>query len=152
MADASSAFYQALLAGDAARCREIWAVVGSHLPQPDNLAEAEVIMHRARTEAHNIPLSKRVYSHDWLVERKYCSGLPDELKPKRDQVVPTLLSAVGVCVSSRSTFIDRKEECKEIESVMAQAGGEMIDAGIFDKARTQKRMWDAKDQWIRRKI
>jgi len=152
MPDAAFAFHQALVAGDVARCREIWAVVGSHLPQPNNLGETEVIMHRARTETKNIPLSKRVFSHDWLIERKYLSGLPDRLRPKRDQVVPRLVSAVGVCVSSQSKLIDRKEECKEIEYVMSQAAGEMIDAGIFDKARTQKRMWDAKDQWIRRKI
>ena len=86
MADAASAFHQALVAGDVARCRKIWAVVGSHLPQPKNLGEAEVIMHRARTEADNISLPKRVYSQDWLVERYYRSGLPDELKPKRDQL------------------------------------------------------------------
>ena len=152
MADAASAFHQALVAGDVARCREIWAVVGKHLPQPKNLGEAEVIMHRARTDADNIPLSKRVFSHDWLVERKYRSGLPDELKPKRDQVVPTLLSAVGVSVNSYSNFIDRREENKEIEYVMKRAGAEMIDAGIFDRDRTVKRMWDAKAQWLRRKI
>ena len=152
MADAAFAFHQALVAGDVARCREIWAVVGKHLPQPKNLGEAKVIMHRARTEAKNISLSKRVFSHDWLTERNYPSGLPDELKPKRDQVVPRLVSAVGVSINTYSKLIDRKEECKELQSVMAQAAGEMIDAGIFDKARTQKRMWDAKDQWIRRKI
>ena len=152
MPNAASAFHQALVAGDVARCREIWAVVGSHLPQPKNLGEAEVIMHRARTEAKNIPLSKRVYSHDWLVERLYRSGLPDELKPKRDQVVPVLLSAVGVSVNTFSSSIDRKEECNEIQHVMGQAGGEMIDAGIFDRDRTVKRMWDAKAEWLRRKI
>ncbi len=152
MASAAKAFHNALMAGDAARCRVLWGMVAKHLPQPQSLDEARVIMHRARTEARNIPLSKRVFSHEWLIERKYRSGLPDELKPKRDQVVPVLLSAVGVSVNTFSRSIDRKEECAEIEHVMGQAGGEMIDAGIFDKARTQKRMWDAKAEWLRRKI
>jgi hypothetical protein len=84
--------------------RAAWATLAPHLPQGASDAETLVAMHRARTGAESIPLNMRAYSHRWLLERGYPSGLPDRLRPRVDQTQPVIVDGVGVAVKAASAL------------------------------------------------
>lgn len=89
--------FAALLAqGDAAALRRAWRQVAPHLPQPTTDAEAEIIMHHARTQARSVPMRARAWSHRWLLERGLPSGLPDILRPRAERLYPRVVEAVGI--------------------------------------------------------
>ncbi len=104
-------------------------------------------MHRGRTEAESIHLSKRLYSHAWLVERGLPSGLPDHLRPPAERVHPRIIAAVGIAVKSMS---GNRERAREIEAAMAEAAGDAMTSGITDPKRVSELMWEARDRLLRR--
>lgn len=91
-------FRQALERGDAAELWRIWAHAFPNMPGPKTYAQAEIVMHRARTEARSMPLKVRAYSHSWLCERGIPSALPDNLRPKAERMYPRIVAAVGIAV------------------------------------------------------
>lgn len=95
-------FRRALEDGDVAVLRRAWSDFFSHLPQPKTDAEAEIVMHHARTQAVSVAFAKRAYSHRWLTERGLPSGLPDDLRPKAERMYPRVVDAVGISVNARS--------------------------------------------------
>jgi len=143
-----AAFRDCLDIGDAARLLKIYGSVYPKMPAPKDLGEAWVILHQARTGAKSVRLEKRLYSHAWLMERGLKSSLPDELRPKVQQVCAVIVSAVGVAVKSITTRADRKEEAAALERVMARAAGDMVRDGIYDRARIAPVMWAARDAFI----
>jgi len=145
MADASGAFREALSAGDVHRVRQLWAAVRPSMPQPKDAAEAEVVMHRARTEAASVPLHKRLYSHAWLEERAMASGLPDKLRP--DPVMSRIVAGVGVSVKSLSGR--NSDRAAAIQAAMAMAAGEAMEDGDTDPKIVSARMWAARDRVLR---
>src|SRR6476620_6475738 len=100
--DCSAAMRQCLEEANAPAVRKLWAEMCPHLPQPESDFEALACLHRARTEARSMPLNLRAYSHRWLLDRGFPSGLPDHLKPKADRLYPQVVSAVGIAVTVRS--------------------------------------------------
>lgn len=143
------AFRSALGDGDVSRVTSLWANVFPNMPQPRTRAAATGMMHRARTEAESVPVAKRLYSHAWLAERGYPSGLPDPLRPPADQVVPRIVSAVGIAVKSMSSRSDRVEEAATVEAAMAAAAGDAIESGVTDDAEVTRAMWAARDAVLR---
>jgi hypothetical protein len=99
--NASTIMRRALEECDVTSARRLWAVWCPFFPQPKDDAEALVTLHRARTEANSIALELRAYSHRWLVDRGWPSGLPDGLKPKAERMYPQIASAVGIAVKAR---------------------------------------------------
>lgn len=93
-------FRKILIALDANAARRAWSVVAPHLPQPATDAEALVCLHMARTAAETIPPKHRFYSHRWLTDNGYPSGLPDRLRPPAERMYPKKVDAVGVAVKS----------------------------------------------------
>ncbi len=149
----SIAFRDALRDGDVSRTRFLWAQVSPEMPQPENDAEAEVIMHQARTAADSVPMQKRIYSHAFLAERGLPSQLPDGMKPPRERRgPPVIFPAALIGVGSLSTSPDRREEAKAMERAMADAVGDMITSGITDRERIAKRMWEARDAFIQKRM
>ncbi len=149
----SAAFRAALYDCDVLRTRHLWAQVAPDMPQPETDAEAEVIMHQARTAADSVPMQKRIYSHAWLAERGLPSQLPDGMKPPRERKgPPVIFPAALICVGALSSSSDRREEAKAMERAMADAVGDMITSGITDKARIAKRMWQARDAFIQQRM
>jgi len=132
-----NSFRRALIERDVLGLMKLWKFVSPHLPQPTNYAEAEITMHRARTEAESVPVNLRVYSHKWLTERGYQSGLPDELKPKPERVYPVIVSAVGIMVKSSDPELRR-----EIATAMSNAVMEMYADGDEDETRVHKLMME----------
>lgn len=150
---ASAAFRSALYDGDVGRTRALWAAVSPDMPQPETYDEAEVIMHQARTGADSVPIQKRIYSHGFLDERGLPSQLPDGMKPPRERKgPPVIFSAALIGVGTTSKREDRREEAKAMEAVMAEAVGDMITSGVTDKARIVKRMWEARDAFITKRM
>ncbi len=149
----SAAFRSALYDGDVSRTRHLWAEVAPDMPQPESHAEAEVIMHQARTAADSVPIHKRIYSHAFLDERGLPSQLPDGMKPPRDRKgPPVIFSAALIGVGSLSKQSGRREEAKALERAMADAVGDMIISGITDRERIAKRMWEARDAFIQKRM
>jgi hypothetical protein len=144
----STAFRNLLEAGDVAGCRKFWAEKFPNMPQPKTQQEAEVTMHRARTEANSVSLRARAYSHAWLIERGMESGLPDDLKPKAQQIHPVRAVAVGISVNFRSDWM--RDAAVQVRGAME---GAVLDAHahgkIEDTPFVRARMFEARDREMR---
>jgi hypothetical protein len=141
-------FRNLLEAGDVDGCRAFFAANASHLPQAETREQAEIVMHRARTETESVTLRARAYSHRWLCERDLPSGLPDALKPAADRLYPERKVSVGISVNFRSPFMKGAETlvrgAMENAVLDADAHGRIEDA-VFVTAR----MKEAKDGAMR---
>lgn len=138
------AFRNLLQAGDVEGLRAFWRNASPHLPQPESREQAEIVMHRARTEAESLPIDKRAYSHRWLCDRGLPSGLPDELKPRAERIYPRVVEAVGISVNARSEML--KPLAREVERAMADAVEEAYADGRTDPGFIKSRMAEVKDR------
>jgi hypothetical protein len=137
-------FRQALEAGDIAALRGLWATAAPHLPQPASDAQAEIVMHRARTETASITMRARAYSHRWLTERQLPSGLPDALRPKAERLFPIISEGVGIAVKARSPLF--RSAAAEIQQAMSDAVADAYAAKRTDPAFLAERMREARDR------
>lgn len=138
------AFRNLLERGDVEGLRAFWRQASPHLPQPETREQAEIVMHRARTEAESVPLKKRAYSHRWLCDRGLPSGLPDELKPRAERIYPRVVEAVGISVNARSEML--KPLARQVERAMADAVEEAYADGRTDPGFIKTRMAEVKDR------
>ena len=142
------AFRNLLEAGDVDGCCAFFAASAPHLHQAATRDEAEIVMHRARTEAVSLSLKARAYSHRWLCERDLPSALPDALRPTADRLYPERKVAVGIGVNFRSPWMKPAETA--VRGAMENA---VLDADahgrIEDAAFVSARMADAKERAMR---
>lgn len=96
-----------LEACDVAGIMRLHAHVFPHLPQPAGEHEALVSIHYARTQMPTMALRLRAYSHRWLLDNGYPSGLPDELKPSAERMYPVAARVVGISVNSKYPVVER---------------------------------------------
>lgn len=147
---AVGAFRRALENGDVTECRKLWHLFHPYLPQAESYEMAEIDLHIARTAAKSVSLHKRLYSHEFLFERGLPSQLPDELRPKMQRRGKSVIfRAVGVAVGSVGAF---KEDAKELERVMGEAGGEMLSRGITDPVRISAYMWEKREDFMKSRL
>lgn len=73
-------FRRCLIELDVRGIMRLWAHVSPHLHQPANEREALYTLHLARSNAQSLPLKARQYSHKWLLERGFGSGLDIPLR------------------------------------------------------------------------
>jgi hypothetical protein len=147
MSDYTGQFRQALEDGDSMMLWKMWQHAMPHLPQPKTLEQAEIIMHRARTEAETITLDKRAYSHAWLLERTLPSGLPDHLKAKAERLYPRIVEAVGIAVKMPLIL---KEVGLEIQKAMSDAVENAYADGNTDPDFIKERMAEARKLTLKR--
>lgn len=88
---------------DASRARRLWAEVSPGMPQPKDDAQAEAMLHHARTQSP-VAFKLRAYSHRWLLDRGLPSGLPDEMRPRADRLYPVKAEAVGISINGGGIF------------------------------------------------
>lgn len=142
------AFRNLLEAGDVEGCRAHFASSSPHLPQAQSRAQAEIVMHIARTSSASVSTRARAYSHRWLLERDLPSQLPDKLKSVADRLYPERRVSVGISVNFRSPWM-RGAEC-EVRGAME---GAVLDADahgrIEDAAFVSARMAEAKERAMR---
>jgi hypothetical protein len=140
-------FRAALEAGDVKEVRRISALAEPHLPQLSH-AEAERVMHDARTRSRSIAFRKRAWSHRWLTERGLPSGLPDRLRPKAEQVCPRTVQAVGIACKADSPLL--APIVPLIRDAMQGAVLEAeADGRLGDSAHVRARMREARERTTR---
>src|SRR6266403_1167373 len=100
-----SAFRRCLIDLDVAAARKLWAQTRPGFVRPDNDKEMLIVLHHARTQASSIALRQRAWSHRWLLDHGYPSGLPDKLKPRAERIYPRVVEAVGISVNARSELL-----------------------------------------------
>lgn len=144
---AQSEFHAALESGDVRLVRRASARLFPHLPPPASDNEAEASMHMARTQMPSMPLKLRVYSHRWLAERGLPSQLPDDLRPKVEQIHPVIAEGVLVAVDSQSE--EMKPIAKLIEAAMCDAVEDCYANGDRDPRIVKARMAEAKARKFR---
>lgn len=147
--DNSDAMRRCLEELDVPAARSLWRQMAPHLPQPKDDAEALVCLHRARTEARSMPLRLRAYSHRWLTDAGWPSGLPDALRPRAERMYPKVASAVGIAVKMRDpAFAAAAAEIRgamEYVVLEADADGRLEDAR-FVRGRMQEARIKARKQ------
>lgn len=131
-------FRRCLVECDIAGIRRLWAHVSPHLPQPGSDHEALATIHRARTEAASITLRLRAYSHRWLVDHGYPSGLPDELKPKAERLYPRVAEGVGIAA------LRSQPHTPIVQAVMRDAVMECYADGKTEPGFVRERMMEAR--------
>ena len=135
---------------DTVMCRRLWKHVAPNMPQPQSELEAEIIMHRACTQANNVKFESRAYSHRWLIDHGYPSGLPNYLCPRAERIYPKIVDAVGIAVSSMSdamlpiTLIIRKA----MEDVVLEHYAD----NNKDPNLIRKRMLEARDSTVKKLV
>jgi hypothetical protein len=95
-------FARCLATCDVGGIRRLFKHVRPDLPQPQNDREALFAIHHARTQAATFSLRLRAYSHAWLLDNGYPSGLPDDLKPKAERLYPRFVEGVGIACKGNS--------------------------------------------------
>lgn len=90
---------------DVAVFRKLTAVVAPQMKHSKTDQDARIVMHMARTQMPNMPLKHRAYSHRWLCDNGFPSQLPDELKPRAEQMYPKVVEAVGTACKDQGAGI-----------------------------------------------
>ena len=122
-----------------------WREKMSHLPQPKSMTDAEIMMHRARTETESLPLRPRAYSHAWLCERGLPSGLPDNLKQSAERLYPSAAKTVGISGNYHGEWL--RPAVEEVRGAMEYAVEEAFaDGHEDDSTLVKKRMFEAKER------
>ena len=123
---------------DAELAMRIWQADRPSLPQPENVYQAKMMLHYARTLLNSIPHRDRFYSHRWLLDNNFPSALPDRLKAKAERMFPVEVAVVGVASGSKpggKTAFNYAVEKVMADAVLEmQADGHKLDAPIV-KAR-----------------
>lgn len=137
-----------LEAVDVAGVRRLWQHVSPHLPQPKTDAEARVAIHHARTQSQSIAFKLRAYSHRWLTDNGYPSGLPDELKPRAERIYPKVVEAVGISVNFRTP--EFRPVSGLVRGAMSDAVLESFADRVTDPVKVSAHMAEAKRKTIRK--
>jgi len=133
---------RALEAHDLVTCCKLWEQVAPNLPQPKNADDARVIMHHACTVAGNVAVRSRFYSHRWLIDHGYPSGLPDELKPKAERMFPKVIDAVGIACGTASEAM--KPLVSHVRGAMENVVLDHYADGVKDPKIIKPRMMEAR--------
>lgn len=124
--------------------RRLWSHIAPHLPQPATDSDALAIVHHARTQAQSVRLSLRFYSHSWLRERGLPSGLPNELRPRAEQIFPVASAGVGIAVRPMREAL--RPAALAIRSAMENAVLTTLGDGVTDPVVIKGRMMEARDR------
>lgn len=145
MTRSAAAYRQILDECDIAGMRRVWAEDFPHLAQPANDAQAEIMMHHARTQSPLLTLKKRAWSHRWLTERYLPSGLPDQLKPAAERLYPRIAPAVGIIVLGEARGGTMAPAYRQVRESMEHAVLEaQADGKLEDSAHVTLRMKEAR--------
>lgn len=136
---------------DVDRMMRLHKTVFPHLPAPASRAQTLAAMHHARTQSKYFAERARYYSHRWLIDHGYPSGLPDRLRPLAERMYPRVVAAVGIALASRSELT--RPILGEIRGAMEYAVLEAEgDGKLEDAPHVTRRMAEAKAKEIRKLI
>jgi len=142
---------RALEEHDLVTCCKLWEHVAPNLPQaPKSEHEARFVMHYACTLAGNVVLRSRAYSHRWLVDNGYPSGLPDELKPRAERMFPKIMDAVGIACGTASEAM--RPLVPYVRGAMEHVVLDHYADGVKDPKIIKPRMLEARRKAIKQLI
>jgi len=128
---------------DAELAMRIWRQERPAAPQPENVHQATMMLHYARTRLPNMPQKLRFYSHSWLLGNGFPSSLPDHLRPKAERMYPVKVAVVGVASGSgpgRKGMFNRAIEKVMSDAVLeTQADGHDLDSPVVRARMLEKR-------------
>lgn len=145
--DHSAEMLRCLKTVDVDGIRRLWSNVSPNMPQPHDDSSALVAIHHARTQCRAIAFRDRAYSHRWLTDNGYPSGLPDELRPKAEQTYHTVVQGVGISCNARSELF--KPIVKLVQRSMEDAVSEAFADGKTDPEHVSARMSEARADTVR---
>jgi hypothetical protein len=122
---------------DVPAARAAWAVIGS--APAGNDAALLATLHLARTQTEALPAKLRIFSHGWLVDRGYPSRLPDDLRPKPEQVDQRVATGVGIAVHSELPGV-----ADAVRGAMERAVSDAYAEGREDPEFVRARMDEAR--------
>lgn len=121
-----------------------------HMPAPANRKEALASLHLARTLSAAVREQLRFYSHRWLTDAGYPSGLPDELKPRAERAYPQTTEGVGISVNARSSLF--RPIVGHIRGAMESAVLDAYADGKRDPLFVKERMREARTREIKKLV
>lgn len=146
----SAEFRRCLEQLDVAAIRKLWHHVSPHLPQPKTDAEALVTLHHARTQTESIAIKLRAWSHRWLLDHGYPSGLPDHMKASAERIYPRVVEGVGISVNFRSPIL--KPITEQVRGAMEDAVSEAYADKRTEPAFVRARMLEARATAMRKLV
>lgn len=109
------------------------------------------MLHHARTQNQRIEFKLRAYSHSWLVDRTFPSGLPDELRPRAERIYPVTVSAVGIAIKSRNPLL--RPLATAVQTAMENAVLEAdADHKLGDSVFVRARMNEARERTYKKLV
>lgn len=142
-------FREALESANVPLVRKLAAHLFPHLPPPKSDAEAEIVMHIARTAGDNIMHKCRAYSHAWLMERGLPSQLPQHMRKKAEQMYPITVKSVGISVKGSSEL--GRQVAPLIRGAMEDAVIETYADGYADQPQIVKsRMLEKRSEAVKK--
>lgn len=136
-------FRDALERGDLTYLRRYWRECVPTMPQPENYGDAAIVMHHARTTAESVSMKARAYSHRWLEERAFPSGLPDHLKPKAERLYPKAVEGVMISINTSNPYL--KPATVDVRKAMEYAVNDIYaDDDHPDPALVRRQMEEAR--------
>lgn len=146
----SSEYVQCLEALDVDGILRLHRATAPHLPAPANRKEALASLHLARTLSQAVREDLRFYSHRWLTDAGYPSGLPDNLKPRAERLYPQVAAGVGISVNASSRLL--QPIVGHVRGAMEVAVLDAYADGRRDPVFVKTRMLEAKDRTIKKLI
>jgi hypothetical protein len=134
---------QALEECDIDTFRKLWVHLAPELPRPKNDLWWLATLHAVRTQASSLALRHRVYSHCWLLDHGFPSGLPDHLKARAERLYPRTVRGVGVAVHTRSPL------ALAIHKAMSDAVEDAYAEHRTDADFIRARMLEARDKILK---
>lgn len=119
--------------------KKLWAHLAPHMVTGSTDHDILMSLHMARTQAKSIALKLRAYSHRWLLDNGYPSALPEDLKPKAEQMFPKIVTMTGISVNSKYQIVQ-----DEIGGAMHEVAGNCYADGNEDQAYIKRHMLDAR--------
>jgi hypothetical protein len=141
---------RALEEHDLITCCKLWEQVAPNMPQPKSEHEARVIMHHACTQTATVALRSRAYSHRWLIDNGYPSGLPDNLKRPAERMFPKIVDVVGIACGSASEAM--RPLVPHVRGAMEEVVLDHYADGIKDPKIIKPRMLEARRKAIKKLI
>lgn len=128
---------------DAVLAMRIWKWERPNAAQPENVYQATMMLHYARTKLSNIPHKERFWSHCWLLDHAFPSALPDHLRAKAERMYPVEVAVVGIASGSgpqrKNAFNYAVEKVMSDAVLEMQADGHRLGAPIVKARMLEKR-------------
>lgn len=136
-----SAFRECLDRLDVETARKAWAAAFPAYPPLGDDGSVLKLLHYARTSAESMRLQERAYSHRWLLERGFPSGLPDHMRPSAERMYPRVEGCVGISTRTQSALAREVRGAMEYAVEETYADGHRHHPHVVKARMMERRSW-----------